>query len=77
MLPPSFTSKENKRIIKQSAIYTWIDGDLFYTGYDLIIRICVRQCEILEILKYYHDEPCGVHFADKRTTYKILSLGHY
>jgi hypothetical protein len=77
MLPPSLTSKEKKKIIKQSARYTWIDGDLFYTGYDLIIRRCVRQDEILEILKACHDEPCGGHFADKRTTYKILNLGYY
>ena len=41
MLPPSFTSKEKKNIIKQSVGYTWIDGDLFYTGYDLIIITCV------------------------------------
>jgi hypothetical protein len=74
---PLFTSKEKKKIIKQSARYTWIDGDLFYTEYDLIIRRCVRQDEILEILKDFHDEPCGSHFADKRTTYKILNLGYY
>jgi hypothetical protein len=77
MLPPSLTSKEKKKITKQSARYTWIDGYLFYTGYDLIIRICVRQDEILDILKAFHDEPCGGHFADKRTTYKILNLGYY
>jgi hypothetical protein len=77
MLPPSLTSKEKKKIIKQSARYTWIDGDLFYTGYDLIIRICVRHNEILEILKACHDEPCGGHFADKRIAYKILNLGYY
>jgi hypothetical protein len=77
MLPPSLTSKEKKKIIKQSARYTWIDGDLFYTGYDLIIRRCVRQDEILEILKAFHDEPCGGHFADKRTTHKIFNLGYY
>jgi hypothetical protein len=77
MLPPSLTSKEKKNIIKQSARYTWINGDLFYTRYDLIIRRCVRQDEILEILKACHDEPCGVHFADKRTTYRILNLGYY
>jgi hypothetical protein len=77
MLPPYLTSKEKKRIIKQSAIYTWIDGDLFCTEYDLIIRICVRQDEILEILKSCHDKPSGGHFVDKRTTYKILNLGYY
>eukprot|EP00253_Pinus_taeda_P004107 PITA_04107 len=32
---------------------------------------------MLDILKACHDEPCGGHFADKRTTYKILSLEYY
>ena len=41
-LPPSITSKENKRIIKQTARHIWVNGDIFYTGYDLIIRRCVR-----------------------------------
>eukprot|EP00253_Pinus_taeda_P024763 PITA_24763 len=30
-----------------------------------------------DILKACHDEPCGGHFVDKRTAYKILSLGYY
>ena len=71
------TSKEKKRIIKQSARHIWVNGDIFYTGYDLIIRICFRQDDILEILKDFHDEPCGGHFVDKQTTYKILNLGYY
>ena len=71
------TSKEKKIIIKQSDRHTWVNGDLFYTGYDLIIRRCVRQDEVLDILKSCHDEPCGGHFVDKRTTYKILNLGYY
>eukprot|EP00253_Pinus_taeda_P017664 PITA_17664 len=40
-------------------------------------RRCVREDEMPDILKACHDEPCGGHFADKRTTYKILSLGYY
>ena len=62
---------------KKSARHIWVNGDLFYTGYDLIIRRCVRQDEILEILKSFHDEPCGGHFADKHIAYKILNLGYY
>jgi len=54
-----------------------VNGDLFYTGSDLIIRKCVREDEILDILKACHDEPCGGHFADKRTTYKVMQLGYY
>jgi len=43
----------------------------------MIIRRCVRNDEIIDILKSCHDEPCGGHFAAKRTAFKILSLGYY
>jgi len=46
-------------------------------GPDLMIRRCIKEDEVSEILKACHDEPCGGHFADKRTAYKILSLGYY
>eukprot|EP00253_Pinus_taeda_P031135 PITA_31135 len=42
-----------------------------------MIRRCFREDEMPDILKACHDEPCGGHFAEKRTTYKILSLGYY
>eukprot|EP00253_Pinus_taeda_P025248 PITA_25248 len=48
-----------------------------FPGPDLMIRRCVREDEMDDILKACHDEPCGGHFADKRTAYKILSLGYY
>eukprot|EP00253_Pinus_taeda_P030101 PITA_30101 len=75
--PPHFTSKEKKRLVKQSARYSWLNGDLFYTGHDMIIRRSVRNDEVLDILKSYHDEPCGGHFAAKRTSFKVLTLGYY
>jgi hypothetical protein len=37
----------------------------------------VREDEIYEILKAFHDGPCGGHFADKRTGYKVLHQGYY
>jgi hypothetical protein len=43
----------------------------------LIIRRCVREDEVHEILKSCHDGPCGGHFADKRTGYKALHQGYY
>eukprot|EP00253_Pinus_taeda_P026994 PITA_26994 len=75
--PPHFTAKEKKRLVKQSARYSWLNGDLFYTGYDMIIRRCVRNDEVIDILKSCHDEPCGGHFAAKQTTFKVLTLRYY
>ena len=37
----------------------------------------MREDEIPDILHACHDGPCGGHFADKRTTYKILHAGYY
>ena len=76
-LPSYFSPREKRQVIKQSARYSWITGDLFYTRNDLIIRRCIREDEILDILKACHDEPCGGNFVDKMTTYKVLCLGYY
>jgi hypothetical protein len=33
--------------------------------------------EVHDILKSCHDDPCGGHFVDKRTRYKVLHQGYY
>lgn len=63
--PTQFSNKQKRNIIRESSRYSWVNGDLFYTSFDLIIRKCVREDEILEILKACHDEPYGGHFLDK------------
>ena len=42
-----------------------------------MIRRCVQEDEIPEIIKACHVKPFGGNFSDKRTTYKILHLGYY
>jgi len=71
------SSWENKQIFKLSANYSWIGGDLFCTRPDLIIRICVCEDVMFEILRSFHDGPCSGHFVDKITTYKVLHQGYY
>lgn len=68
-LPQHLSSREKQKIVKLSANYSWIEGDLFYIGPDFIIRRCVHEDEMFDILKACHDEPFGGHFADKITTY--------
>ena len=61
----------------KSANYSWVKGDLFFTGPNLIIRMCVMEDEMYDILRACHDEPCGGNFLDKRITYKILLSSYY
>ena len=75
--PSHLFPTDKRNIIQDSEKYSWITNELYKTGPDLMIRTCVREDEMLDILKACHDELCGGHFADQRTTYKILSLGYY
>jgi len=71
-LPKHLTPRERKLIVQRSARFSWIEGYLFHTGADMHIRKCVREDEIYDILKAYHDGPYGGHFADHGTGHKIL-----
>jgi hypothetical protein len=76
-LPHHLTPNEQQSIVRKSERFSWIDGFLFYNGPDLIIIRCVREDKVHEILKSCQNGPCGGHFADKRTGYKILHQGYY
>jgi len=76
-LPSHLFPRDKRKIIQVSARYSWITNELYKTGLDLMIRRCVRENEMSEIIKACHAEPCGGHFVDERIAYKILSLRYY
>ena len=76
-LPKHLTPQERKQIVQKSTRFSWIGDHLFHTGADMQIRRCIREDEILDILKACHNGPCGGHFADKRTAHKVLQAGYY
>eukprot|EP00253_Pinus_taeda_P026735 PITA_26735 len=75
--PPHLSSKEKSKIVRKSVPFTWIWGNLFKLGPYQILRQCVREEEVFNILLTCHDGPCGGHFAAKRTAFKILQAGYY
>lgn len=64
-------------IFQRKARFYWIGGYLFHTVFDMQIRRFIREDEIYDILKAYHDEPYGIHFADYKNGHKILQMGYY
>lgn len=76
-LPQNLSTREKHNIIQQSANYSWINGDLLYTEPDLIMRRCVRENMIFDVLKACHSKPCGGNFVDKKAAYKFLHTGYY
>eukprot|EP00253_Pinus_taeda_P019411 PITA_19411 len=75
--PRHLSSKEKSKIVRKSAPFTWIGGNLFKLGPNQVLRRCVREEEIFDILLTCHDGPYGGHFATKRTAFKILQAGYY
>eukprot|EP00253_Pinus_taeda_P001485 PITA_01485 len=57
--PPHLSSKEKRMIVRKSAPFTWFGGNLFKLGPYQILRRCVREEEVFEILLTYHDGPFG------------------
>lgn len=76
-LPSYMSPQEKRKVIQTSASYSWTNEELYKTRPNLIIRRCVREDEVQEILKACDDEPCGGHFINKRNIYKFLLLGYY
>lgn len=75
---PSYLSPREKRwVIQTSVPYSWTNEELYKTRLNLIIRRCVREDEVLEILKDFHDEPRGGHFANRKIAYKVLLLWYH
>jgi len=63
--------------MQQSTRFSWIGGYPFHTGVDMHIRRCIHEDEIFDIMKAFHDIPCGGNFADQRTGHKVLQIGYY
>eukprot|EP00253_Pinus_taeda_P027379 PITA_27379 len=75
--PPNFPSKEKSKIVRKSTPFTWIGGNLLKLGPIQILRRCVREEEVFDILLTCHGGPYGGHFATKRTTLKVLQVVYY
>eukprot|EP00253_Pinus_taeda_P029141 PITA_29141 len=75
--PPHLSSKEKSKIVRKNTPFTWIGGNLFKLDPNQILRRCVREEEVLDILLTCHDGPCGGHFAAKRIAFKTLQVGYY
>jgi hypothetical protein len=48
-LPQHLPPKEHQRVIRQSAMYPWVQGHLFYTGMDLVIRQYIHKDEVYNV----------------------------
>jgi hypothetical protein len=62
--PQHFSYRERCKIIQKSSVYTWVAGYLFKLCRDKILRRCIREDEVHDILHAFHDESCGGNYSN-------------
>ncbi|KAF5766008.1 putative nucleotidyltransferase, Ribonuclease H [Helianthus annuus] len=76
-IPNHWTKKRRQQFSSQVKQYIWDEPDLFKIGADQVIRRCVPETEVLEMLTHAHSSACGGHFSGNKTGYRVLSSGFY
>ena len=74
--PPNLSSKEKRKIVRKRTPFTWIGSNLFKHALDQILRRCVGEEEVFDILFTCHNGHCGSHFVAKSTTFKVLQANY-
>ncbi|XP_062112832.1 uncharacterized protein LOC133823987 [Humulus lupulus] len=77
IVPPEFVGQRLKKFYHDVKNYYWDDPFLFKQCPDLIIRRCVPEREMKDILFHFHASPTGGHFGGARTVAKVLECGFY
>ena len=74
---PDLTYQQKKRSFVEVKYYFWEDPILFKQCVDQIIRRCVPESKVSEILTHCHSLECGGHFNGQGTSAKVLQSGFY
>ncbi|KAH9735065.1 hypothetical protein KPL71_017621 [Citrus sinensis] len=76
-LPEHWTKQDKAKFFAEIKNFFWDDPYLFKYCADQIVRQCVPESEIQNILSFCHEQACGGHFSAKKTATKVLQCGFY
>ena len=63
VLPQEFSYQQRKCFLYKVKHYVWEDSFLYKICRDGLIKRCIPEIEMLEILSYCHDSAYGWHFG--------------
>ncbi|KAM6543139.1 hypothetical protein CsatB_007586 [Cannabis sativa] len=75
--PSDLKGQPLKKFFHDVRSYYWDEPFLYKQCADRVIRRCVPQEEVQNILEHCHSSPYGGHFGGQRTAAKVLQSGYY
>jgi len=69
--------EEGKKIKRNSAKYTLVDGELFRHGFTHPILVCARGYLCTRIMAELHEGICGSHVGGRSLASKVVRAGYY
>ena len=76
-LPVEWTKEDRTKVKVNSRHFAVISNRLFRRGADGILRRCVSEAEVPDILTSCHDSVYGGHFSGQLTCQKIMRVGYF
>ena len=77
VLPLNLSSQQKKKFMHDVKSYLWDDPLLFKRGADQVIRRCVPDKEVPNILHNCQSSSNGGHFSAQRIAAKVLQSGFF
>ena len=77
IVPPELNVYQKRKFFAELKFYLWDEPFLFRTYGDGVIRRCVLEEEMNDILSHCHFKECGGHFGSSRTARKVLQSGFW
>ena len=72
ILPYGLDYRQRKKFLYDSKFYYWEEPLLYKRCTDGLIRRCILQDEVLDVLKHCHSLDVGGHFGASKMTSKVL-----
>jgi len=69
--------EEGKKIKRNSAKYTLVDGELFRHGFTHPILVCVSEDQCTRIMTELHEGIFGSHVGGRSLASKVVRAGYY
>ena len=76
-MPEHWSKQKQKHFLSHAKRFIWDEPDLLKIGPDQVIRRCIPDHEIHNLLTHCHSYACGGHFSSKKTGHRVLDSGFF